>query len=277
MVGCDYSVGLNAGCSGGKPVAGALLFPTLVIVKDNELVKLQVITNAFACDDSEQVPIEYCLDWGDGSTPTSGFFIKGNAANVEFSHTYRYAMDDHYQSTQYHPKVTIKTGCGGIRTVGNDNSCVVRVYRSDVDITSVDSEYANFSMSNYHLYPDFNSNNCGSGQSVPSCYGTESKCEGGVTLVCNDGNWMPTQGRCTDPNGVYQEMDPSYWTSIIYSPPTNNETQSVIDTSNETSTDVIGDTIGKITTVINENKLLAIGGLALFGGFMLFSGHKRRR
>ena len=200
MVFCDYEVGLTFPCGNNEPTAGVILYPKLLKVKDNELIKLQIVTGGYPCDLNDQIPTEYCLDWGDNSTNSSGAFVSGKAANIELSHTYRHVLSDS-ESTVYYPKVTIQTKCGGIRTVGNSQDvCAIYVYNSTTGVPAGNEQY---SMSAYSLHPDFNSTACGLGTRFQSCYGDEQKCSDNYINVCNDGEWEITKTFCGDINETW--------------------------------------------------------------------------
>ena len=116
---------------------------------------------------------------------------------------------------------------------------------------------------------------------VDSTYDTSHR--GSVTIPCQPANSVITIRGAND-SGEYIQTgsgsnlagtgvdSPYYNAPTPYTPP-SPDTPSVI---NQTPFDYMGDIVGKISTAVNENKLLAIGGLALLGGIMLFGGKRRK-
>ena len=140
----------------------------------------------------DYVPSEYCLDWGDG-THTSGLFPTGYAVvrNIELPHVYHYTNSDQYQSSTYSPVITIKTVCGGVRSVGETSH--IYCFRSDVSYPAINT------MATYKMHPDFYEASCAG--IFKECDDGQVRCDGTRNELCMDGSWQlntnnPTGGAC---------------------------------------------------------------------------------
>lgn len=312
MVEC-YPEGTQTPCANGA-LAGVFLYPTEVNCEDGEQIKLQIITNAFTCDDMDYVPTEYCLDWGDG-TYSSGVFPTGYAVvrNVELSHVYRYGNVAKYQSSTYSPVVTIKTACGGIRSVGN--AAHIYCFRSGVAVPVPN-------MRTYKLHPDFNNASCIG--NLPDCTNGQSRCNNGRNETCVSGTWQlntnnpqcgstarvcdNTNTKCVngrklswcilDGVGGYTDNglgscttgDDDYDTCTrpcskdycdgsgvfykCYGGCAVVSGTTCVPDDNEDDTSKSDDILTSIKNFYNNNKTLTILGLACLGGFMVFGGKR---
>lgn len=292
MVNC-ISTATNQPCPSSGAMAGLFLYPTEVNVADGATMRLQIMTNAYECDDTGYVPTEYCVDWEDG-TKTSGTFPSGYNVpkNVELSHVYHFA-DRGYDSNAYNPSVTIATACGGVRTVNTDDagrSCMVYVWAPGTNPIPP----PNMS-TGYKLHPDFNFASCAG--IFPDCSGSEvdlstcQKCVGGFwardlsNTSCDSTGATVCNGKLKCVNGIqYEECTKDGITSYVGTgyPCDNTGGAGYVPPSTPglpVGTDITGegggtDIVGSIMNFYDNNKMVSLLGIALLGGFVLFGGGK---
>ena len=200
MVSCRSTV-TQIACAGGA-LAGVFLYTgtgSELNVADGEQCKVQIITNAYTCDDTGYVPTEYCLDWGDG-TQTTGAFPTGMAVprNVELPHVYRYTPTGHSTSNAMIPSVTIFTACGGTRTSNTtDNGRSLTIYVQQPGTFPMPSP----TMANYKRHVDFSTASCAG--IFPDCSGNElsETCRNGYKQKCIEGFWALDYSRPCEQGG----------------------------------------------------------------------------
>lgn len=261
-------------CQGGGALPGVFLYPTGLNVADGQQMKLQIITNSYACDDTGYIATEYCIDWGDG-THTSGTFSGAYAVpgNVELQHVYYFPAGYDYYSMSYEPSVTISNACGGIRTVNTDDAgraCRVYVWRPGTNPIPVPN------MSNgYKLYSTFNEASCAG--IFPDCTTgeTDSACVDGFTRKCIDGFWArDLNSPCTGGSSGVGYVPPSGGNDGGYIPPSDSGSAGYGYVPTPTNGGTAGgtDIFGDIMNFYENNKMISIAGIALIGGFVLFGG-----
>jgi hypothetical protein len=200
MVSCR-STATQIACAGSGALAGLYLYTgtgSEMFVADGETAKIQIMTESYTCDDTGFVPVEYCLDWGDGYK-TSGTFPIGMAVarNVEVSHQYFYSGS--HGSLTCIPSATILTACGGTRTVNTtDAGRSLSIY---VQKPGVPAPAPN--MSNYKLNQAFSTATC-AGIHTDYCNDGETSetCVNGYKQKCDSGMWIRDLSRqCEDGSG----------------------------------------------------------------------------
>ena len=264
MVSC-YTPGTQTPCSNGA-LAGVFLYTgtgSELNVADGDTVKLQIITNAYVCDDAGFVPTEYCFDWGDGTKSTGTFKSGyGEPKNEELTHVYRYNPDAHYSSTSYVPTVTIKTACGGVRTTtGRDQGVSLIIYCHQPGTTTIPVP----TMSSYKRHPDFGFSSC-AGIFPDGCTDGEVKqiCSNNYYQKCVEGFWERDLSAPCGNDGGY--VPPADTGGGGYVPPYTGGGGTGGDDGDGS------DIMSSIMDFYEGNKLLAIGGVALLGGLVWFGG-----
>jgi hypothetical protein len=267
MVTCS-TPGTTISCSNGA-LAGVFLYTgtgTELNVADGETAKVQIITNAYVCDDAGFVPTEYCMDWGDG-TQTTSTFPNGYATpkNVELSHVYRFAGGSHSETSMYIPVVTIFTACGGVRaTTGSGQGVSLMIYCHMPGVTIIPAP----NMSSYRLYSDFSYGSCAGISPTPDekCVegSTRNECvayaDGDFYQKCLSGVWRrDTSAPCGNDGGYVPPSVPPYVPPYV--PP--------VDTGDGGGTDILA----QITDFYENNKTVSILGIALLGGVILLGGN----
>jgi len=195
MVSCK-STATTIPCAGGA-LAGVYLYTGTGVelnIPDGGIAKIQIMTESYTCDDTGYVPVEYCLDWGDG-TSTSGTFPTGMAVarNVELSHQYFYSGTG--GSYTCIPSATILTACGGTRTVNTTDvrrSLLIFVQKPGVPAPSPN-------MSSYKLHSAFSTATC-AGIHTDYCTNGETSetCVNGYKQKCDSGSWIRDLSRPCD-------------------------------------------------------------------------------